>query len=528
MILTVQFFSILSACCVFLSAASAQVLYRGNDGDPETLDHHGTSTVSESRLMDDLYSGLVDFSANAKVVPGTAERWEVSDDGLTYTFFLRENAAWSNGDPVTAYDFLFSYRRLMDPLTNAKYATILYPIKNAEKVNSGALDPSQLGVRAIDERTLEIKLEQPTPYFLDQLTHQTGKPLHQKSVEGLGEQYVKPGNMVTNGAYVLESFILNDRIVLTKNDHFYDADQVAIEVIHYIPFEDSATCVRAWEAEEVHVCSSLPAQDLERLKQYGDALQIAPYLGTYYYALDTTDDVLSDPEVRLAMSMVIDREFLAEEIWPGMLPATSLVPVGINNYEGGSPETDYFQMSMLDREDEAAAIMARKGITKKTPVTVELMYNSDGDHKNTATAIADMWSHIGVNVTYKVRDGAAHYAYLRDRGKMQVARAGWIGDFSDPQNFLFLLESHNVGFNYAKYENPEYDALMARAAKELDLVKRAGILREAEALVMRDTPFLSIFYYSSFGLVSPKVRGWESNVMNKNPTRYLSLDDERQ
>lgn len=523
-VLTVFMTAMLAAMIV--PAAQANTLIRGNDGDPETLDHHGTSTTSEARLMDDLYSGLVDFSANAKVIPGTAERWDRSEDGTTYTFYLRENARWSNGDPVTAHDFVFTYRRLMDPLTAAKYATILYPIKNARAVNMGEMEVSELAVKAIDDRTLEIQLEQATPYFLDQLTHQTGKPLHQKSVEALGDQFVKAGNLVTNGAFMLDSYVLNSRIVMKKNPYFYDADTVSIEELHYIPFEDRSTCVRAWEAGEVHTCSDLPAQDLERLEVYGDSLRIVPYLGTYYYALNTTDEFLSDPEVRRAMSMVIDREFLAEEIWPGMIPAQSLVPVGINNYEVGSPQTDYFKMSMLDREDEAMAIMAAKGISKNNPVTVELMYNSGENHKNTATAIADMWSEIGINITYKIRDAAAHYAYLRDLGKMQVARAGWIGDYSDPQNFLFLLEADNVGFNYARYDNPEYDALMVDAANELDLQKRAKILNKAEALIMRDTPFLPIFYYSSFTLVSPRIENWQSNVMNKNPTRFLSLKPE--
>ncbi|ADM09527.1 ABC oligopeptide transporter, perplasmic substrate-binding protein OppA [Parvularcula bermudensis HTCC2503] len=515
----------LTLCAYFGATAQAQILLRGNDGDPETLDHHGTSTIAESRLMDDLYSGLVDFSPTAEVVPGTAERWDLSDDGLTYVFYLREDAAWSNGDPVTAHDFVFAFRRLMDPLTSAKYATILYPIKKAEQVNTGELPPSELGVRAIDDRTLEIRLETATPYFLDQLTHQTGKPLHQASVEAFGDQFVKPENMVTNGAYKLESSTLNARIVLRKNEYFYDADKVAIEEVHYIPFEDRSTCVRAWEAEEVHICTDLPAQDLRRLEQYGDSLRVVPYLGTYYYALNTQDEFLSDPEIRLAMSLVIDREFLADEIWPGMIPATSLVPVGINNYPGGSPTLDIYNMSMLDREDEAMAIMARKGITKENPVHVELMYNSGENHKNTATAIADMWSEIGLKVTFKIRDAAAHYAYLRDKGPMQVARAGWIGDYSDPQNFLFLLESYNDGFNYARYDNPEYDAIMVRAANELDLDVRAEILREAEAIVLRDTPFLPIYYYSSFTLVSPRIEGYESNVMNKHLSRYLTLVD---
>ncbi len=516
-------FSLLAFVGFTLSTANAQVFYRGTDGDPETLDHHGTSTSSEARLMDDLYSGLVDYSEHAKVIPGTAKSWNISPDGETYTFYLREDALWSNGDPVTAHDFVFAYRRLMNPLTAAKYATILYPIKNAEPVNTGKMEPAQLGVKAVDDRTLQIELEQATPYFLEQLTHQTGKPLHQKSLEALGDQFVKPGNLITNGPYVLVSYTLNDRIVMKKNEKFFDADSVAIEEVHYIPFEDRSTCVRAWEAEEVHVCSDLPAQELERLKTYGDSLRIVPYLGTYYYALNTADKFLSDPEIRLAMSMVIDREFLTEEIWPGMIPAQSLVPVGISNYATGSPETDYFSMSMLDREDEAVAIMAKKGISKKNPVTVELMYNSGENHKNTATAIADMWSEIGINITYKIRDAAAHYAYLRDLGDVQIARAGWIGDYSDPQNFLFLLESHNTGFNYARYNNPEYDGLMVDAAKELDLEKRARILNKAESLIMRDTPFLPIFYYSSFSLISPLIENWHSNVLNKNPTRFLSI-----
>ena len=517
------FITFLVVSSFWFSIASAQIFYRGNDGDPETLDHHGTSTTSEGRLMDDLYSGLVDFSEDAKVIPGTAERWDISPDGLTYTFYLRDDALWSNGDSVTAHDFVFAYQRLMDPLTAAKYATLLYPIKNAEKVNLGQLSVPELGVRAVDNKTLIIQLEQATPYFLEQLTHQTGKPLHQKSVETLGDQFVKPGNLVTNGAYVLDSYTLNSRIVMTKNEYFYDAENVSIEELHFIPFEDRSTCVRAWEAGEVHVCSDLPAQDLERLKVYEDSLRIVPYLGTYYYALNTTDEFLSDPEIRRAMSMVIDREFLSEEIWPGMIPAQSLVPLGINNYPSGSPETDYFNMSMLDREDEAIAIMARKGISKDRPVTVELMYNSGENHKNTATAIADMWSEIGIKITYKIRDAAAHYAYLRDLGEVQVARAGWIGDYSDPYNFLFLLESDNTGFNYARYNNPEYDSLMDKASNELDLSKRAKILQQAEKMIMSATPFLPIFYYSSFTLVSPEIENWQSNVMNKNPTRFLSF-----
>ncbi len=508
-------------------AASAATYMRGNDGNPETLDQHKTSTVAEANILRDLYEGLVVYNNKAEVMPGVAESWDVSEDGTVYTFKLRENAKWSNGDPVTAQDFVFSLQRIMTPETGAKYANILYPIANAEAINKGEMEPAELGVKAVDDKTLEITLAQPTPYFLELLTHQTGLPVHPASVEEHGADFVQPGKMVTNGAYTLEQNVLNDKIVLTKNENFHDAANVAIDTVHYLPFEDRATCVRAWEAGEVHSCSDLPAEDIARLRdEHGEAVRVAPYLGTYYYAVNHDDEVLGDKEVRQALSMVIDREFLAEEIFQGtMVPAQSFVPPGIGNYPSGSPETDYFEMSMLDREDKAIAILEEKGISPDSPVTIELMYNTSENHKNAATAIADMWANVGVNVEFNVRDASAHYAHLRDKGDFDVARAGWIGDYSDPQNFLFMVESDNDGFNYANYNNPEYDKLMDEAAATTDMDKRAELLKKAEAMFMEDLPFIPLLYYSSRSIVSPKLSGWEDNIQNVHPTRFLALED---
>ncbi|TCP44302.1 peptide ABC transporter substrate-binding protein [Rhodovulum marinum] len=506
--------------------AGATTYMRGNDGNPETLDQHKTSTVAEANILRDLYEGLVVYDRAGHVIPGVATEWTISEDGTVYTFTLRDDAKWSNGDPVTAGDFVYSLRRIMTPETGAKYANILYPIKNAEAVNKGELPPEEMGVAALDDRTLEITLAAPTPYFLELLTHQTGLPVHPASVQAHGSDFVQPENMVSNGAYTLKSNTLNDRIVLAKNPEFHDAANVAIDEVHFLPFEDRATCVRGWEAGEVHSCSDLPAEDIERLRaEHGDAVHVVPYLGTYYYALNHEDEFLSDPDVRRALSMAIDREFLAEEIFQGtMAPAISFVPPGIGNYDG-SPEVDYFSMSMLDREDMAAEILAAKGVTPETPHTLELMYNTSENHKNAATAIADMWSNLGVNVEFNVRDASAHYAHLRDRGDFDVARAGWIGDYSDPQNFLFMVESDNDGFNYARYDNPDYDALMDRAAVTTDLAERAALLNQAEAIFMRDLPFIPLLYYTSRSLVSPNLSGWEDNIQNVHPTRFLSLSE---
>ncbi|MEZ5862177.1 MAG: peptide ABC transporter substrate-binding protein, partial [Geminicoccaceae bacterium] len=320
-----------------LTGTSAQaladvVLMRGNDTDPATLDPHKTSTVAESRLLRDLFEGLVTEDATGGIIPGSAASWEISDDGLTYTFHLREDGKWSNGDPVTADDFVFAFRRIMNPATAAGYASVLFPTLNAEAVTKGEAQAEDLGVAAPDPATLVITLNAPTPYFLQLLTHQTGLPLHAASVEQFGDAFTKPGNLVSNGAFTLESFVPNDKIVMRRNPQFHDADQVQIDEVQWIPFEDRSACLRRFEAGEVHTCSDVPAEQMKYMQEHlPGALRIAPYLGTYYLPVKVTKPEFADPRVRQAISMLIDRDFIADEVWQGtMIPAYSLVPPGID------------------------------------------------------------------------------------------------------------------------------------------------------------------------------------------------------
>jgi len=506
--------------------AAAQVVYnRGNDSDPETLDPHKTSTVAEGHILRDLFEGLVTQDPKGQPIPGAAEKWEVSDDGKLYRFTLRANAKWSNGDPVKASDFVYSYRRIMNPETGAKYANMLYPILNAEKVNKGQAKVEELGVKAVDDRTVEIRLEKPVPYFIELLTHQTSLPVHQASIEKHGKDFVKPGNLVSNGAYVLTEFVPNSYIRATKNPHFHDAKNVQIDVVNFIPQPDLAAAVRRYQAGELHSLADLPADQIKSLKErFGNQVVLGPYLGVWTLPVNTSKPPFNDVRVRKALSMVIDREFIAEQIWgETMVPAYSFVPPGINNYR--DPATaEYKDMSPIDREEKAKALLKEAGFGPGgKPLKVEIRYNTTDNNRNTVVAIADQWKQLGVETSFINTDAKTHFAHLRDGGDFDVARYGWIGDYSDPQNFLFLLESDNKGFNYGKYNNPEYDALMKQAAAEGDLKKRAEILYKAEQIFMRDEPWIPIMHYGTKNLISPKLQGFQQNLRGVYPTRFLSL-----
>ena len=517
--------AVLSLLTLAAPAFAAVVLNRGNDGDPETLDAHKTSTVAEANLLRDIYEGLVIHDMNGEVVAGVAESWTISPDGRTYTFKLRANARWSNGDPVTAQDFVFSLRRLLDPATGSKYAPVMFAILNAEKVHKAqGVTPESLGVRAIDATTLEIGLERPTAYFLELLTNQTALPVHAASIARLGADWLKPGNLVSNGAYTLKSFVPNGSIVLTRNALYHAAAGVQIDEVRYFPTSDAAAATRRFQAGELHITSDVPTDQYADIKaRLGDQVRIAPYLGTSFLIINTAKKPFDDPRVRRALSMAIDREFLADQIWSGtMLPAYGLIPPGVKNYPRRA-EAEFADKPPIEREDDARALLAAAGFDKRRPLKVELRYNMTDNNQRTMVAIANQWKEIGVDVAFIHTDGKTHFAHLRDGGDFDVARYGWIADYSDAQNFLFLLESENVGLNVGRYKNAQFDGLMRAAADEPDLARRAGLLYQADSLFIDDMPWIPLMFYQSKQLVSRKVEGFTPNQQGAYATRYLRL-----
>jgi oligopeptide transport system substrate-binding protein len=514
-------------CATTSIPVGAQVVvtyHRGNSADPETLDPHKTSTVYEAHILRDAFEGLVIHNGRGEIAPGVAETWATSADGIVYVFKLRPNAKWSNGDPVMASDFVFAYRRIMNPETGAKYAKILYAIKNAEAANKGKAKIEDIGVKAIDDRTLQITLERPTPYFLELLTHQTALPLHEASVAKHGTNFVKPENWVSNGPYILREFVPGAHIKTSKNPNFHDAANVKIDAVMFYPTKDTAAAIRRFEAGELHSNDDIPAEQVKALQaKFGDQIKLAPFLGTYYLAVNMSKPPFNDVRVRQALSMAIDREFLAEQIWGNtMVPGYSFVPPGIASY-GEPAYADYKDLSPEEREEQAKALLAEAGFGPSNPLKVEIRFNMTDNNRATVVAIADQWKKLGIVTSQIHTDAKTHFAHLRDGGEFDVARAGWIADYADPQNFLFLLESDAVGLNYAKYKDLDYDDLMRKAATETNAEERAKVLHAAETIFMRDLPYIPVLYYGSKNLVSRKIQGWEPNLKDVHPTRFLSL-----
>ncbi|UHC17503.1 peptide ABC transporter substrate-binding protein [Methylobacterium currus] len=502
-----------------------QAYRRGNGADPETLDPHKTSTLAEATILLDLYEGLSAYGPDGSLGPGAAEGWTTSADGLTWTFRLRPDGRWSNGDAVVADDFVHGFRRMLDPATGAKYASVLAPVRNAQAVNRGAMPVDAVGVAAPDPLTVVIQLEQPTPYFVELMTHQASTPVHRPSLARFGEAFTRPGNLVSNGAYLLRDFSPNDRITAIRNPHYREAGRVAIPQVEYIPTPDLAAAVRRFAAGEIDSLDDLPADQVRSLKsRFGDAVVLNPALGVLALMVNVRKRPLDDARVRRALSLALDREFLAEAVWgETMLPAYSLTPAGLDNALP-PPTMPGRDLSPLEREDAAVALLREAGYGPGAkPLAVELRTNITDNNRNTMVAIADLWRPLNVTTSFAATDAKTHFAYLRDGGPFDLARMSWIADYADPHNFLFLVESDNDGFNSGRYASPAYDALMREAARETDLEARARILYRAEELFLADLPWIPLLHYRHKHLIGPRLRGFVPNLRGVSPTRWLSL-----
>lgn len=520
----------LVACFTLASAqwAEAASLRRSNWAEPQSLDPHHASGVWESAIIGDMFLGLMTENAKGEPIYGAAEFHTVSDDGLIYTFLIRKNMNWSDGKPVTAEDFVFAFRRILAPETAAEYASILYPVANAQAVNRGDKPPTELGIMALDEKRLQITLGQPTPYFLSLLTHYTAAPVPAHIVLPHGARWTKPENIVVNGAYTLREWVPNSHITLIKNSAFYDSANVAIDDVTFIPMPDLSSALKRFRASELEIVHEFPAREFQKLKTGGyekvspSEVHVHPYTATIYIQFNLTQPPFDNVKVRRALTLAIDREIITERVLgTGQVPAYAFVPPGMPNYIG-APQMDFKTWPKQKRLDEAKRLLDEAGFNAQNPLKFDFRYRDDQDIKRMTTAIAGMWREIGVQAQPLNTDRQVHYAALRVQD-FAVADAGWVADYNDAENYLFLLQSSTGQLNYGKYNNATYDALMAQAAATPDLEARAGLLKQAEVILLTDLPLAPVFYSVSRSLVSSRVSGWVDNVSNIHRTRYLKI-----
>tara|TARA_B110000438_G_scaffold78251_1_gene78439 strand:+ start:1329 stop:3128 length:1800 start_codon:yes stop_codon:yes gene_type:complete len=595
-----RLFSLFLACLVLAcsrppsnveTGARDQVLHLGNGAEPQSLDPHIATSVGASHILSSLLEGLMsEHPKTLEPQPGVAESWAISKDRKTYTFTLRKNAKWSNGDPVTAQDFVYSYRRMLNQELAAQYAYMLHVFKNGRLFNTGRkcagglwllakdappkqvahldewaalndaarkevlaeLQPAdeevkgacrfcntqlqsldwkdwdrcEVGVREIDNHTLELKLENPTPYFLELLNHYSFWPVHPGTIEEFGARtkrgtgWALPENHVGNGPFTLEEWRINARMVVEKSPNYWDAKTVKLSGICFYPIESVDTEERAFRSSFLHHTQTVPPHRIEyHRKKNPDLLHLDTYLSVYFYRFNTKKVPLDDIRVRRALALSIDREALVKHVLKaGQQPAFNYTPPGTGGFTAG-PQ---FKYDLASAKQLIGDYLKDKGL-KELP-EIELKYNTSESHQKVAEAIQSMWrKELGINV---VLDNQEWKVFLKtvETQDYVIARAGWVGDYNDPNTFMDMWVTDG-GHNNTGWSSKRYDELIELSAAEGNKSKRLKYFQEAEKILAVEMPMLPIYFYVRSSLRQPSVKGWWPNVLDHHPFKHVYLED---
>jgi oligopeptide transport system substrate-binding protein len=490
-----------------------------NGAEPETLDPSLITGQPEGRLASALFEGLTSFDEHGQITPGVAEKWDLSKDGKVYTFHLRKDARWSNGDPVTARDFRDSWRRTLSPNTAAEYAYQLFYIHNGEPFYNGTLtDFNQVGVFAKDDWTLCVTLDSPTPFFLDLCATTPLFPVHLPSVEKWGDDWIKPGHMVSNGAYQLDAWRVNDRVRMVKNPYYWDAAHVAMKSIDALPINRANTAFNFYAAGEADLIMDkglTPLALLGDLRKRPD-FHSAPFLGTYFIRFNVTRPPFKDPRVRRAFSLVVDKQLIVDKITrAGEKPASSLVPPGAAGYQPPpGPARD---------PEEARHLLADAGYPggKGFPL-VTYLYSEGELNEAIAVELQSMFSReLGINISLQRQEWKV---YLNSMNNLDfdLCRSSWVGDYDDPNTFLDMFVTGG-GNNDCGFSNAQYDQFIAEAKRTVNPVKRFDILRAAERLLIsEEAPICPLYFYVGIQFYNgDRLGGMAANLLDEHPLQRM-------
>lgn len=504
---------------------TAAILLRGLGAEPDSLDPQKARSVEAQRVLRDICEGLTTLDKSGAAAPGVAEKWQVSPDGKTYTFFLRHDARWSNGQPVVGADFVAGLRRLVDPATGSQYAEVVNAILNASDIVAGRKPPESLGVSAPGPYTVIVRLRNPAPYLPALLAHPSTCPVEPVTLANERDAYARPGNLPSDGAFVLSQWVHGSYIYLRRNRYYWDNSATRLDGVKYVISSDENSELTLYRAGQLDITDVIPRAQYGWIRSHlGNQLRITPELGVYFYGFNLRRAPFKgDVKLRRALSMVIDRDKLVRLVLrTGETPAYGFVPPGVAGYTPQSPA--WRSLPMAQRIAEARRLYAEAGYSAARPLHFVLRYNTGEVHSELAIAIASMWRQaLGVQVTLR---SEGFTSLLRDinRGNVQMFRSSWIGDYDDAYGFAQYFKS-DFGINLTHYDNPAYDALLDRAAAEVDPAKRRALLERAERLMLHDQPVIPIYFYASKHLVKPRVTGWYNNIMNVTYSKYLGLRD---
>lgn len=500
--------------------AEKQTLVRNNGAEVQSLDPHKIEGVPESNVNRDLFEGLLVTDVDGHPAPGVAEKWE-NKDFKVWTFHLRKDAKWSDGTPVTAEDFVYSWQRLANPNTASPYASYLQygHIANIDDIIAGKKPVTDLGVKAIDANTFEVTLSEPVPYFYKLLVHPSVSPVPKSAVEKFGEKWTQPANIVTNGAYKLKDWVVNERMVLERNPQYWDNAKTVINQVTYLPISSEVTDVNRYRSGEIDMTyNNMPIELFQKLKkEIPKEVHVDPYLCTYYYEINNQKAPFTDVRVRTALKLALDRDIIVNKVKnQGDLPAYSYTPPYTDGMKLVEPE--WFKWSQEKRNEEAKKLLAEAGYTADKPLTFNLLYNTSDLHKKLAIAVASIWKkNLGANVKLENQEWKT-FLDTRHQGTFDVARAGWCADYNEPTSFLNTMLSDSSN-NTTHYKSPAFDKIIGDTLKVTDDAQRAELYAKSEEQLDKDSAIVPVYYYVNARLVKP----WVGGYTGKDPLDNISV-----
>ncbi|MGK3137661.1 ABC transporter substrate-binding protein [Pantoea trifolii] len=491
-----------------------------NGSEVATLDPQKAEGVPESNVMRNLLEGLVETDNNGQLVPGVAKQWQ-SEEGRIWTFTLREDARWSNGQPVTAQDFVYSWQRLADPKTASPYASYLQAahVANVDAILSGKAAPAELGVKALDDRHLQVTLSEPVPYFVAMLAHSAMKPVYRPAIDQWGEQWTQPQHYVGNGAFTLSDWVVNEKIVVKRNPQYWDNAHTVIEEGVFLPLSSENSDINRYRSGGTDMTNSVvPPELFKKLQQdLGDEVKISPLLCTFYYEINNKKAPFDDVRVRAALKLTLDRDIIAQKIMgQGQIPAYELTPPFTHGITLSPPA--WAQQTQSERNASAKQLLADAGFNQQNPLRFTLLYNTSEQNKRQAIAAASMWQkNLGAVVTLQNQEWKT-LLETRHQAQYDMVRATWCADYNEPSTFLNMLLSGSSN-NTAFYQSSAFDQLMQQTLTTSDEAKRAALYQQAEAQLDKDSPIVPVYYRVSVRLVKP----WVGGFTGKDPQDMLAL-----